>query len=79
LTEYITFLVTGTAQNMGDESSQTPACMLHLHEKKKLDKGKGNGHSSTGHKGQGGNKRYSSTLSLTSALDVGAIHHYAIF
>jgi len=36
---------------------------------KSLYKGKGKGHPITGHEGPEGEKRYSSTLSLTSALD----------
>jgi hypothetical protein len=39
-------------------------------------KGKGKGHPRTGHEGPEGEQRYSSTLSLTSALDgVGGQHH----
>ena len=39
-------------------------------------KGKGKGHPRTGHEGPDGEKRYSSTLSLTSALDgVGGQRH----
>ena len=36
-----------------------------------IGKGKGKGHLVTGHEGPEGEQRYSSTLSLTSALDEG--------
>jgi len=36
-------------------------------------KGKGKYHARTGHEGPEGEQRYSSTLSLTSALDVGLL------
>jgi len=42
---------------------------LNKHWKQQKGKGKGKGHPTTGHKSPEGEYRYSSTLSLTSALD----------